>query len=467
VNQVPIQLLKPHPKNKEYYPDTLPENLWNELVRDIRENGVINPLIITPDYTVLAGHLRLEAAQQAGLTHVPVVIRDVDPDSDEAVELFIKDNLLRRQLNDMQVARLVRALKEKHGVKRGRPNNGNNNIIKQDKMSELIGLNEKQLRRLDKLNDLIPELQSLIESGKLGTTAAYELAFLTPETQKQLLAVYGESISDLKQFETKELRKKIEEKEQLEKELEKAQVTAKEMESRAIEAEDELHEVKMELSSLQEKLNEVIEDARKEERKAAEEKIHELEEKISRLGKKIESSRQAKEQAEAKVREIQENYKKAHQAVEEKLRKDIADRDNRIKLLQEQIVELNKKIAELESRPPEVIEKVPDDYEALKQTIKTLKKEKEQAESELLGLTREQIEQKDRYWVRDIITKMSQDMGRYIIKLRYEMGRRSMDAVAYKDIMDCADLLTKIAGELRDMASLEKKAGGDYIEIVV
>ncbi|MBF7082408.1 hypothetical protein IT084_05370 [Desulfallas sp. Bu1-1] len=153
--------------------------------------------------------------------------------------------------------------------------------------------------------------------------------------------------------------------------------------------------------------------------------------------------------------------------MEEKLRKDIADRDNRIKLLQEQIVELNKKIAELESRPPEVIEKVPDDYEALKQTIKTLKKEKEQAESELLGLTREQIEQKDRYWVRDIITKMSQDMGRYIIKLRYEMGRRSMDAVAYKDIMDCADLLTKIAGELRDMASLEKKAGGDYIEIVV
>ncbi|MBF7082407.1 ParB N-terminal domain-containing protein [Desulfallas sp. Bu1-1] len=229
MNQVPIQLLKPHPKNKEYYPDTLPENLWNELVRDIRENGVINPLIITPDYTVLAGHLRLEAAQQAGLTHVPVVIRDVDPDSDEAVELFIKDNLLRRQLNDMQVARLVRALKEKHGVKRGRPNNGNNNIIKQDKMSELIGLNEKQLRRLDKLNDLIPELQSLIESGKLGTTAAYELAFLTPETQKQLLAVYGESISDLKQFETKELRKKIEEKEQLEKELEKAQAIAKEM----------------------------------------------------------------------------------------------------------------------------------------------------------------------------------------------------------------------------------------------
>jgi len=62
---------------------------------------------------------------------------------------------------------------------------------------------------------------------------------------------------------------------------------------------------------------------------------------------------------------------------------------------------------------------------------------------------------------------MAQDVGRHVVKLRYEMERRSMDAVACKDIIECADLLTKIARELRDMASLEKKARGDYIEIVV
>ncbi|MBF7084083.1 ParB N-terminal domain-containing protein, partial [Desulfallas sp. Bu1-1] len=230
------------------------ENLWNELVRDIRENGVINPLIITPDYTVLAGHLRLEAAQQAGLTHVPVVIRDVDPDSDEAVELLIKDNLLRRQLNDMQVARLIKVLKEKYGVRRG--NNqylGDATAI----LAEATGLPKRTLRRYDKLNDLIPELQILVESGRFGTTAAEQVAFLSPEVQTEIYKRLKEEITNMTLAEIKELRRKVEEREQLEKELEKAQATAKEMESRAIEAEDELNEVKMELSSLQEKLNEV------------------------------------------------------------------------------------------------------------------------------------------------------------------------------------------------------------------
>jgi len=55
MNQVPVNLLKPHPKNKEFFPDVLPENLWTELTKDIRESGIINPLIVTADYTVLAG----------------------------------------------------------------------------------------------------------------------------------------------------------------------------------------------------------------------------------------------------------------------------------------------------------------------------------------------------------------------------------------------------------------------------
>lgn len=213
MNEVPVFLLKPHPKNKEFFPDGLPEALWREMVEDIKENGILNPLIVSPDYTVLAGHLRLEAAKEAGLTHVPVVIRDMAPESDEAVGLLIRDNLLRRQLSDMQVARLIRALKEKYSIKPGKPVNGKHGIEKHDKMSELTkltGMNERQIQRYDKLNDLIPEIQELVSSGKLGSTAAYELAFLSPETQKQLLAVYGESVSEIKQAEAKELRSKIE-----------------------------------------------------------------------------------------------------------------------------------------------------------------------------------------------------------------------------------------------------------------
>jgi len=206
-NEVPISLLKPHPKNRELFPDALPDSLWHELVEDIRENGVINPLIITPDYTVLAGHLRLEAAQEAGLTHVPVVIRDVNPDSDEAVSLLVRDNLLRRQLSDMQVARLIRLLKERYGVKPGRP--GSNAKENSAKIAELMGLPERTMRHLDKLNDLIPDLQALLESGRwTATTVASIIGSLSQEEQEQLFGILGETgVCALSVKEARELKR--------------------------------------------------------------------------------------------------------------------------------------------------------------------------------------------------------------------------------------------------------------------
>ncbi len=210
VTMIPLELLKPHPKNAEFFPEPLPEEIRREMLEDIRENGIATPLILARDHTILAGHQRWEMARELGLSHVPAIIKDVDPESPEAVALLIKDNLLRRQLNDMQVARLIRALKEQYGVKRGRPENDSDGKEKHEKISQLIGLTERRTQQLDKLNDLIPELQSLVASGKLGTTAAYELAFLSPETQKKLYEVLGEEIAELKQAEAKELRRRIE-----------------------------------------------------------------------------------------------------------------------------------------------------------------------------------------------------------------------------------------------------------------
>uniref|UniRef100_A0A7C2E303 ParB-like N-terminal domain-containing protein n=1 Tax=Ammonifex degensii TaxID=42838 RepID=A0A7C2E303_9THEO len=182
-NEVPISLLKPHPKNKEFFPDSLPDHLWREMVEDIQQNGIINPLIVTPDYVVLAGHLRFEAAKEAGLARVPVIIRDLDPESDEAVSLLIRDNLLRRLLSDVQVARLIRKLKEIHNVKRGGDRRSeeaksNGKICRLKEVGDIVGLPERTVRHLDKLNNLIPNLQALLESGRwTATTVAAIVRF--------------------------------------------------------------------------------------------------------------------------------------------------------------------------------------------------------------------------------------------------------------------------------------------------
>jgi ParB family chromosome partitioning protein len=216
LNEVSVSLLKPHPQNAEFFPEKLPEHLWNELVADIKENGVINPLIVTPDYTVIAGHLRLEAAKEAGLTHVPVVIRDINPESDEAISMLIKDNLLRRHLNDVQVARLIRKLKEEYGVKHGGDrrskealeSNGQNVRLK---IAEMMGLNERHVRRLDKINNLIPDFKSLLETGKWSaTTVASIIGSLPSEEQRKLFASLGESgICGLSVREAQELKKEL------------------------------------------------------------------------------------------------------------------------------------------------------------------------------------------------------------------------------------------------------------------
>ena len=77
-------------------------------------------------------------------------------------------------------------------------------------VAEAIGETEKNVKRLLKLNDLIPPLQDLVSSGRLAQTAAYSLAFLPPEEQQHLLDVLGESgVCGLSVREAQELRRQL------------------------------------------------------------------------------------------------------------------------------------------------------------------------------------------------------------------------------------------------------------------
>ncbi|MGB9825578.1 MAG: hypothetical protein ACPLRU_02795 [Desulfofundulus sp.] len=107
-------------------------------------------------------------------------------------------------------------LKEQYGVKRGgdrrstevQGSKGQNVLLK---IAGEVGIGKRQVARLDKLNDLIPELQSLVASGKLGTTTACSLAFLSPEEQQELLRVLGEAgIGNLSVREAQEMKRELE-----------------------------------------------------------------------------------------------------------------------------------------------------------------------------------------------------------------------------------------------------------------
>ncbi|MGO0122230.1 ParB/RepB/Spo0J family partition protein [Desulfothermobacter acidiphilus] len=214
VSEVPVDLLKPHPQNEELFGKRPTGELWDAFVESVREMGIIVPLAVTPDYTVLAGHLRLEAAKEAGLETVPVVIRNVDPASPEALAFMLTENTLRRHFSPMQLAAFIRRWKEAYNIRQGgRANFGKDLEKLRKRVSEVLGvdLTDRRLRQIEKLNDLIPELQQLIFQGKLSQRAAYPLAFLLPEEQRELLKALGEAgVTELSVRQTEDLRKELE-----------------------------------------------------------------------------------------------------------------------------------------------------------------------------------------------------------------------------------------------------------------
>ena len=101
----PIASLRPNPLNPR---DELHGAGLEELAESIRAQGVLQPLLVTPDGVVVAGHRRLAATRQAGLSEVPVVVRDLDPVQQQ--EIMLVENLQRQDLSPVEEARAYRRL---------------------------------------------------------------------------------------------------------------------------------------------------------------------------------------------------------------------------------------------------------------------------------------------------------------------------------------------------------------------
>lgn len=76
--------LQPHPKNREIYGDDIEQ----ATKQSIEENGIREPLTITPDGTIISGHQRWEIAKQLGIESVPVDVREYENESDELEALL-------------------------------------------------------------------------------------------------------------------------------------------------------------------------------------------------------------------------------------------------------------------------------------------------------------------------------------------------------------------------------------------
>lgn len=151
------------------------EAYLTELAQSIRQFGIIEPLVARPlaegGYEILAGHMRWQAARQAGLTQVPVVVREADDRAAAAIALV--ENLLRRDLNPIEEARALRRLREEFG-------------LTQEQLAETLGISQSAISRALGLLNLDPVVQAQIEDGSLEAGHGKALLSLSDAAQIRL-----------------------------------------------------------------------------------------------------------------------------------------------------------------------------------------------------------------------------------------------------------------------------------------
>ncbi len=146
-----------------------------DLAKSIRANGVVQPLLVRrkgSNYELIAGERRWRAAQLAGLTHVPVVVRNV-PD-EKVLELALIENIQREDLNPIEEAQAYKKLIDSIGMT-------------QETLAERVGRDRSYITNYLRLLRLPQDIQRLIEEGKLSTGHARTLLGTSDsDTQRRL-----------------------------------------------------------------------------------------------------------------------------------------------------------------------------------------------------------------------------------------------------------------------------------------
>lgn len=164
-----------------------------DTAESIRRYGVLVPAIARPDplggYELIAGHRRHFASVLAGKKTMPVIVRDLDDDA--ATILMVDSNLQREELlpSERAFAYKMKLEAMKHqGERSDLTSSQVGTKLRTDQiLASQVGQSRNQVQRYIRLTELIPPLLDMVDERKIAIGPAYELSFLKPEEQEQLV----------------------------------------------------------------------------------------------------------------------------------------------------------------------------------------------------------------------------------------------------------------------------------------
>lgn len=168
------------------------DDAMQQTVESVRAYGVLVPAIARPledgSYELISGHRRKHACELAGLSTMPVIIRDIDRDA--ATIIMVDSNLQRDSILPSERAKAYKmkldAIK-RQGARHDLTSTQVAQKLSVEKVAEEAGTSKDHVRRYIRLNELQPELQNMVDDGKIGMTPAVELSYLKPHEQRLLI----------------------------------------------------------------------------------------------------------------------------------------------------------------------------------------------------------------------------------------------------------------------------------------
>ncbi len=197
---IPLPDLHPFPEHPYGIRD---DQAMKDMIDSIRENGVVVPAIVRPrdegGYEIVAGHRRKLAAERVGLTALPCIVRDLS--DDEAVIQLVDSNAQRENVLPSERAKAYKMRMEAVKRSAGRPKkefsendplsenapNNSAHFRSDDEVGSVEGVSGDTVRNIISLNNLVPELMTLVDDRKIALTPAYQLAGLSEDEQRLLL----------------------------------------------------------------------------------------------------------------------------------------------------------------------------------------------------------------------------------------------------------------------------------------
>lgn len=167
VQKIKLSLIEP---NKNQPRKTFDKSKIEVLAQSIKEHGIIQPLVVVKNgdmYSIVAGERRWRAAKAAGITEVPVVVRDYTPR--ELMEIALIENIQREDLNPIEEALGYKTLMDDFG-------------LTQDELSQRIGKSRSAVANTLRLLALDSKIQKMLISGELSP--GHARAVLSVENEK-------------------------------------------------------------------------------------------------------------------------------------------------------------------------------------------------------------------------------------------------------------------------------------------